>query len=95
MHLCVAEGGGELVHLIPWTWSCVSESVSLLLCMSTRRLYIALQKVHTQDGMFDISDDEHPPVVSAETQVEGQGSVAKGIEVLLAAWRCRLVCWCQ
>ena len=30
------------------------------------------QKVRPQDGMLDISDDEHPPEASAEAQVQGQ-----------------------
>ena len=37
------------------------------------------QKVRCpQDGMFDVSDDEHPPEASAEAQVKGQGLAAKG-----------------
>ena len=36
------------------------------------------QKVRPQDGMLDISDDEHPSEASAEAQVKGQGLAAKG-----------------
>ena len=38
------------------------------------------QKVRPQDGMFDVSDDEHPPEASAEAQVKGQGLAAKGMD---------------
>ena len=41
---------------------------------------VTLQKVRPHDGMFDVSDDEHPPEASAEAQVKGQGLAAKGLD---------------